>query len=386
MIDRSVRSIAASVGRLSKRWLDPGYSYRQKAVRVLAERSGFDAKVSLAMLDGLFRELTEKKLLALLDSELGDHRALDGFVKRSGSRVRARGPKLVAHVFASNVPGPAVLSVIHGLLLKADNVAKPSSKGTGFLGVYLESLRAHDPKLAGGCRVLSPEDRKGIAAAFKKAGLVVAYGSNESLRAIRKQVPASVPMVGYGHKVSFEIISKESLTPSCLKRLAAACARDVWMMDQRGCLSPATFYAEEGGRVSPTVFAGELAAAVERETGTGTVAADARRKLALLTGKKTVSVERDLDLRPAETSGRAFVKPFGSLASVYRALAQAGPYLQAAAVEAPASRRRGIAESLARLGVNRVCRAGRMQFPPLGWHHDGKPNLASWVAWTDLEG
>ena len=38
------------------------------------------------------------------------------------------------------------------------------------------------------------------------------------------------------------------------------------------------------------------------------------------------------------------------------------------------------------LGVTRFCPAGRMQFPPLTWHHDGRSTLADLVTWIDAEG
>jgi hypothetical protein len=38
-----------------------------------------------------------------------------------------------------------------------------------------------------------------------------------------------------------------------------------------------------------------------------------------------------------------------------------------------------------RLGATRFCPAGRMQYPPLGWHHDGRPALAELVIWIDDE-
>jgi hypothetical protein len=34
------------------------------------------------------------------------------------------------------------------------------------------------------------------------------------------------------------------------------------------------------------------------------------------------------------------------------------------------------------LGVSRFCEAGRMQFPPLTWLHDGRPALGDLVTWT----
>jgi hypothetical protein len=38
------------------------------------------------------------------------------------------------------------------------------------------------------------------------------------------------------------------------------------------------------------------------------------------------------------------------------------------------------------LGVSRFCAAGRMQFPPLTWHHDGRSSLGDLVTWIDAEG
>jgi hypothetical protein len=37
------------------------------------------------------------------------------------------------------------------------------------------------------------------------------------------------------------------------------------------------------------------------------------------------------------------------------------------------------------LGVTRFCAPGRMQFPPLTWHHDGRAPLAELVTWVDVE-
>ena len=48
-------------------------------------------------------------------------------------------------------------------------------------------------------------------------------------------------------------------------------------------------------------------------------------------------------------------------------------------------KRRQYAERLARAGASRICPVGRMQNPPLFWHHDGRPALADLVTWTDWE-
>jgi hypothetical protein len=38
------------------------------------------------------------------------------------------------------------------------------------------------------------------------------------------------------------------------------------------------------------------------------------------------------------------------------------------------------------LGAQRICKIGQMQNPPLSWHHDGWPALASLIRYVDVEG
>jgi len=44
-----------------------------------------------------------------------------------------------------------------------------------------------------------------------------------------------------------------------------------------------------------------------------------------------------------------------------------------------------LARHLARWGAARICPLGRMQHPPLGWRHDGRPPLGDLVTWRDWE-
>jgi hypothetical protein len=55
------------------------------------------------------------------------------------------------------------------------------------------------------------------------------------------------------------------------------------------------------------------------------------------------------------------------------------------ALAADETRMKEMATRLARWGATRVCPLGKMQQPPLLWHHDGRPALADLVKWTDLE-
>ncbi len=396
---RPVRAIARALGRLSSRWLDPKFPYRRRALRRLEPR--WPGAMAARALDALFGELTERKLAAFLRAELGDPRVLDGFrAARAGGHVRARGRELVLHVTPGNVPNPSVVGVVLSLLAKSASAVKLSGRDPGLLGLYLESLRRADPGLAASVRVLGPgEDWTAWARA---ASLVVAYGGDRTLEAIRAKVPGGTPFQGYGHRVSAGFFTAPVLSAA----LAAKAALDVWMLDQGGCLSPSRFFVGRGGVMAPEVFAGTLAAALGRLSGGRAAGAERARNIELVRRRLEVRALRAAALRPlvfragrwavvldregtlAGGEGTVVVRPFRrpeeALAAIEVLRAQGEP-LQAVALEAPGTERARLAEALSRSGANRICRAGAMQNPPLSWHHDGRQALASWLEWTDLE-
>ncbi len=344
-------SIAKSLGKLSLHWLDKNFSYRKKTVRRLVQQSGYSKTMAGAMLDALFKELRYPKLMKLLKSELRDPRVLDEFRKDpvGGHWVRARGPGRILHILSGNVPQPAIMSFILGMLVKSRNIGKVSSRDPGFLDIYLESLKKTDPRLAAANSLIRPGDKRALERAIQEADLVVAYGDDRTLEWIRVRLPPQAEYFGYRHRVSYGLFMKGSLRSKGAVSLARKAARDVWMVNRRGCLSPLLFYVQRGGEVSPEHFAGMVV-----------------RKLGVV-------------------NQEAGVKPFRDIGKVFSALASHSRHLQCVALEAPHRERLKLAARLGGLGFNRICRAGQMQNPPLTWHHDGKFNLASWVTWTDLE-
>ena len=368
-----VYEIARVLGALSKKWLRKDYPFRKKALRRLVQKSRFSEKMAEALLNALFRELTTPKLMRLLKSELRDPLVLDGFKRDpiSGRSHRAEGPRLITHIFSGNVPNPAILSFVLGMLVKSANLGKVSSEDEGFLDIYLESLKAWDRRLAGANFLLAPKDKQSALRAIQCSNLVIAYGGDESLKAVRTHVPVTTPFVGYGHRMSFGIYAKEALSKKNLESFAKKTAQDIWMSDQRGCLSPSEIFIEAGGEVPLAGFSGALTRAMERSFAAKAWRLPAGRGGAQLIGfgaRKMVNVRS--------------VKNFENVSKI---LMPVQKYLQAVSLEAGPARRKKIADRLSAMGVNRICRAGQMQRPPVTWHHDGKPNLASWLVWSDLE-
>ncbi|OIO37579.1 MAG: hypothetical protein AUJ72_04290 [Candidatus Omnitrophica bacterium CG1_02_46_14] len=371
--NRPVFSIVKSLGKLSRRWLDPKFKFRKKAVRRMISNAGYSPQMAHELLDALFEALTEKKLLKLLKAEFGDPRVLDEFRydKSSNRWQKAHGPCVITHIFSGNVPNPSIISFVLGMLIKSVNIGKASSRHEGFIDLYLESIKLFDRSLAKTNLLIDPKDKKSVMQAIRGSDLVVGYGHNQSLKEIRTRTPATAVFVGYGHRMSFGICTKESLNNKNFGRLAEATAYDIWLTDQRGCLSPLEIFIEAGGKVSLNEFSKALAKAVERRFSAKAWRMPSRRGGAHVVGfggRKMIRVRSVKNIDEILN----ILKPFQ-------------PYLQAVSLEAGAKRRMKIASRLSALGVNRICRAGRMQKPPITWHHDGKLNLASWVHWTDLE-
>jgi len=128
------------------------------------------------------------------------------------------------------------------------------------------SLYAVEPKL-GSCLELAewPGGTPSLEdTLFAEADGVTATGTEETLASLRTRLPARVRLVGYGHRVSFGYVSRDVLSRSEARQIAARAASDVAAWDQHGCLSPHLFYVEEGGSVSPSQFAEFLTSAMAR--------------------------------------------------------------------------------------------------------------------------
>src|SRR5581483_6019670 len=237
--------------------------------------------------------------------------------------------------------------------------------------------------------------------AFGRADVVVASGSDKSLASIRPRVRGR--FIGYGHKVSFAVISKETLED--VHTVASKAAYDVALFDQQGCLSPQLIYVEEGGAITPQAFASILAealAAWERTLPRGNVPQEAsvtiRRardeaEWQALAGKDvavyassrgtawTVIYEGDPTFVPSPLYRTIRVKPFSSFTQLHELLTPWQPYLEAVGLAVHATRSTHLAEVLGQAGVTRICPVGTMQLPPLSWQHGGRPRIADLVRW-----
>ncbi len=340
--------------------------------------------------------LPRAALIRLLRQELGQVDALDRWIIRDGVSIRARAPRLIYHVCAGNLAVSAITSLVHGLLLGSENVIKlPGARNDSTARREILAFIARQPAPL---RRLVKTESTLDPAAFSRADVIIAFGSDATMETLRARTHARQRFIAHGHALSLLWIENPAaLTP----RQARACAIDVLTYDQLGCLSPQVIYAPAGTDIK--VLGQKLATALETEWRR--IAPKPKRPLAVaarITEARDVAFglgyriwlppgrhlgwtlihDPEPAFRPSPLHGVIYLKT-GSEAQLRRSLATVAGRLSTIGCAGKTSSR--WEKLFLSLGASRFCPAGRMQFPPLTWHHDGRPPLAGLVTWIDSE-
>jgi hypothetical protein len=413
---RSTSHLVKVISETSANWLQPDYPFRRLALEVGPSVTGFQHATLVRGLDAFFCELTHENFHALLVQELGHAHRLDEMrapaaESRLGHASMARGPELIAHITAGNIPSPTLLSMVLGLLVRSAQFVKCASGASFLPRLFAHSLYEADPKLAS-CLEIA-EWRGGDHALeeslFAEADCVTATGGDETLASIQPRLPRRTHFLGYGHRVSFGYVGQGSVSGFGMKKLITRAAEDIIAWNQLGCLSPHLIYVETGASISPEQFAEELSAELskrEAEEPRGEVAVAvaatiaARRDIYRVRASSsretrlwcsegstawTVVYEADPRFQLSCLNRFVYVKGVSNLAEALREAEPVRGQVSTVGLAAPDDQAQALATELARWGVTRVCPLGQMQSPPLTWRHDGRPSLGDLITWTDWE-
>jgi hypothetical protein len=342
------------------------------------------------------RLFSRRALHGLLRMQLGDVDALDKWIRREGTRLRARAPEMIYHVCAGNLAVSAQTSIALGLLLGARNVVKlPGEReDSSARREILEFIRGLPAPL----RRRVETHRKLDAKVFAQAEAIVAFGSDATMEKLRGQARWDQRFLGHGHAASLLWLAEPDRLTA---REAAACAIDILTYDQLGCLSPQAIYFPRGADLD--ALGRKLSGALERAWRRMerkparplpvTARISEARDLAWARGHRvwlpagkhagwTIIFDPDPVFKPSPLHGVIYLRQI-SEAGLQAALRPiAGRISTVGSAGKTSSRWR---ELFLSLGVSRFCEAGRMQFPPLSWHHDGRPALGDLVTWIDAE-
>jgi hypothetical protein len=322
----------------------------------------------------------------------------------------ALGPPLLAHIAPGNLPAPVLTQMVLGLLARSAQFIKCASGAALVPRMFAHSLYEADHKLGacleiavwrGGAETLE-------SALFAEADCVVATGSDDTLAAIRQKTPSKARFIGHGSKVSFGYVTGRALErePDAVVEQAAA---DVTAWNQRGCLSPHVIYVEDSGSGPAEEFAALLAGkleALEKTHPRGPLSAKeaaaiaSRRSIYELRAAHspetrmwasrestawTVVLENDPLFQISCQNRFIYVKMTPDLAGALHGAELVRENISTVGLACGPAQTPELARQLARWGAKRICPLGRMQHPPLGWRHDGRPPLGDLVTWADWE-
>ena len=413
LLGRSTSSIVGVLDAVAQGWLENGNPFRKLALERGVAETGFGETTIARGLEAFFKELTADNLNSLLAQDLGHIERLDRFMtdRITSTAALARGPGLLVHIAAGNIPNPTILSIVFGFLLRSAQFVKCAS-GTSLLPrLFAHSIYEVEPKLASCLEIAEwPGGAEPLEQPlFSEADCVIATGSDETLAAVRRRLPMHARFLGYGHRVSFGYISSDAISRYELKKTVENAARDVVAWNQLGCLSPHVFYVEHGGAISAEQFAGKLAEQLAEYESTEPRGELPAEEAAVIASKRgvyevraaasagtklwksedstawTVVYEVDPQFRVSCLNRFIYVKPVAALSDALRHAENVRGKVSTVGLATSGEKTQQLATELAHWGVTRICRLGQMQNPPLTWRHDGRPALGDLVTWTDWE-
>jgi len=379
----------AALARILDRVHAPASPQRLALERELPGATGFSAEVVREGLGLALGSWNGDALLALVDRELGGVSRLD-----AGAEGSVCGFDVTSVLLAGAIPMPTLLSLLAPLVLRSPVLAKCAAGDPVTAHHVARWLREVDAELADCLEVLDfPGGDAACTEAFLEASCIVATGSDETVQQVRDRVRGARHLVLHGHRFSAAALGPEALGSATLAGVAARLANDVALWDQLGCLSPVSVYTTQPGPVAEALADALAATAVRLPRGQVPLEAlalttherDASRMRAaaghavkLFEGEEwTVLSEADAVPRPAPLYRFVRVHPVRDAADVALALRPVARHLAAVATEGFGAHSAELERTLTGLGASRVCRAGELQAPPLGWPRDGLPVLAS---------
>jgi hypothetical protein len=404
-LDRIIAAIDAAARRLR----EPDGELRRDTLRALAAFTGYAPVMAAHVLAGMSADWLAPALHRLVAAELGGADAIDGFVCRAdGTLVRAVAPPLGLHVFAGNVPGVSVTSMVRALLVRSAVLGKSAAGEPVLAPAFARALQEADP-LVGACLAVTywpGGDVLREAAVLRHARLVVHYGASESLASLRARAPEGTHFVEHGPRISFAVVQAAggAPPPDAARDLANAVA----LFDQQGCVSPQLAYvigAPAAARAFAAAVADALhdlaaelprgrlqpaeAGAVHELRARAEFRAIAGEDVTVWAGKGlafTVIFDPEPGFAGTCLNRTLLVKAAPSMEAVFEQVRPFGRYLQTVGIagfDDDAAMR--VAAGLGDAGATRITPLRRMPWPPVTWHHDGRGPLRELVRWVDLE-
>lgn len=187
-------------------------------------------------LAGLADNISKKALIEKLRAELGTDRPFEiQRVNYREQKFEAWSPMgVLVHITAGNSPIVAPMAAIEGLLTGNINIIKVASNIGSFASWFFLELSkyANISKFLYMLRV-SSKRKDVISKIIDNADCVSVWGGEDAISAIREMTPKGIPVVTWGHKISFAYITPDAMD-SAIDGLVYSICRN----EQQSCSSP----------------------------------------------------------------------------------------------------------------------------------------------------
>lgn len=343
------------------------------------------------------KSIQKEELQKKLHNELGD----DPFKwKDMGNGIEECNYPLgvIIHIGAGNTLGLSAFSVIEGLLTGNINILKLPENEGGISSRILSGLVEIEPRLKPYIYVLdiSSKDQEALSNLIQVTDAVAIWGSDEAIAGIRKLAPPYLPIIEWGHKLSFAYFTKNEHEDMDLERLAA----EICITDQLYCSSPQCVFYEADNMEEVNGFADRLAINLERISGVYPSAIrpiDVQARITwihefirteeifesrrLITDDKReygVMIDYEPELKTSPLFRNIWVMPIDRT-KVMEILRPHKGHLQTVGLSCNKDELNQLTQIFYAAGVTRITRCGSMSANYSGEPHDGVPALHRYV-------
>lgn len=407
----SISDIIDAIDAVAQLWCDRDWPVRIATREEVIRTTGFSREVVDQSFDVELKNYRSDSLWRVLRRELGNPKVLDGFCGDADldGYTFGIGPSITLAIFTGNIPGLPALSIVRALLVKSAVIAKVASGEPTFGVRFVQSIFDVEPRLGNAIFVTYWErnDEENLSSVIAHADAVIAYGSVQACKAIRRSLRDDQIYVEHGHKISMGLLSRQYLYQHDYFDIAQRIAIDVSVFNQHACIAPQIYFIEADFDTARTLGS-MIAKAMDSHNIKYPLGQLSDRAAATLQMQRIVShwhgagkeqyeqwqcthpdwtVILDTELRHEGSSGNRYIKliAVSSVESALGMMSTYASYLQNIALGVMSDELPSIARKVALLGASRICEPGRMSDPTMMWRHDGRMCIADMLRWCDIE-
>ncbi len=349
------------------------------------------------LIDTMLELFTRDALRKKIDRELGDtlyewNKITDGIEEK----YQPYG--VMMHIGAGNVVALSVMSIIEGMLAGNINILKLPSYEGGISIKLLKALVEIQPMLKPYIYVfdIPSHDTKTLTEIANLVDGVIVWGSDEAIEGIRQLAPPHLPLIEWGHRMSFAYFTSHDQQEKDI----VALAKEICISDQQYCNSPqCVFYETEHKQALEDYSQALMQALIKANKQYPPKDLDLREqaeitwtrelvKMESILGEKrlfidssqeiSVMIDYKATLKPSPLNRNIWIMPI-KRKELMQVLRQHHGHLQTASLSCSETERDTLSNILYRAGVNRITSCGAMSKTYAGEPHDGAYTLRKYV-------